>query len=322
MNLINFNTQTIIIFCILFIIWWLFSYLIYKKSTNKKSIIFLFFSFLILIIGLFWFKWWIKNNNNFENFWNILFTLDVSKSMNVLDFKYGNSKYSRLESSKYLINDFIDNNINNNYWLVVFAWESLEILPFTKSIDLYKTILKWVDDKNLSKSWTKLSAVFDSILNFFKGDDIIWTVIILTDGWDNINIELLKQKVNELKEKKLNIIIVWVWTLEWNYIPTWKDIFGNIIYKTYNWEQVISQLNEKDLESLWNKYNYEYIRFDNIDEIWKIEKLISKNTIKTLSLYNTSIREDYTRNLVLVSFLLFLLFLLLEYIEQKKININ
>jgi hypothetical protein len=318
MNLINFNTQTTIIFFILLFLWGVFLYLIYRKSKNKISIIFLFFSFLFLIIAIFWFRWSLKNNNNFENFWNILFAIDVSKSMKVADFEYGNSKYSRLESSKYLINDYLDNNINNNYWLVVFAWESLEILPFTKSNDLYKTILSWVDDNNLTKVWTDLNSVFDSILSFFKDDETIWTVVILTDGWDSIDFELLKQKIKNIKEKNLEIIIVWVWTMDWDFIPEWNDIFWNINYKIYKWEKIISTLNEKDLKNLANKYDFEYIRFESIPDMKKIWDLITKNTIKTLSMNNIDNREDYTRKLVLISFILFLIFLWWEYYEQKK----
>lgn len=318
MNLINFNTQTIIIFFVFLFLWSVFLYFIYKNWKNRISIIILFLSFLLLIIWIFWFRWSLQKNIETQNSWNTLFAIDVSKSMNVADFEYGNSNYSRLESTKYLINDILDKNVNDNYWLVIFAWESLEILPFTHDTGLYKTILSWVDDKNLTKAWTDLNSVFDSILSFFRDDETIWTVVVFSDGWDDLNIDLLKEKVKKIKEKKLWIIVVWVWSTQWGYVPDWKDMFWNIIYKNYNWEKVVSKLNEKDLKSLSSEYGFEYIRFENIDDIKKIENLITKNTFKTLSTNNVDNREDLTRKLVLISFILFLMFLWVEYFEQKK----
>ncbi|MDR1987837.1 MAG: VWA domain-containing protein [Candidatus Peribacteria bacterium] len=50
-----------------------------------------------------------------------MFVLDVSKSMNVFDIFSNNSSYNRLEFAKKAISDFITNNSENRYSLVIFA---------------------------------------------------------------------------------------------------------------------------------------------------------------------------------------------------------
>ncbi|MDR2640906.1 MAG: hypothetical protein LBC61_06525 [Candidatus Peribacteria bacterium] len=52
---------------------------------------------------------------------DIIFALDVSKSMNVIDIFSNNSSYSRLEFAKGAISDFVSNNLENRYSLVIFA---------------------------------------------------------------------------------------------------------------------------------------------------------------------------------------------------------
>ncbi|MDR3150334.1 MAG: VWA domain-containing protein [Candidatus Peribacteria bacterium] len=51
----------------------------------------------------------------------MVFVLDVSKSMNVADISSNDYSYTRLLFAKNAIAEFVANNSNNKYSLVIFA---------------------------------------------------------------------------------------------------------------------------------------------------------------------------------------------------------
>ena len=239
----------------------------YKKYTI------LILSILFLILPLFWIKWNLIQNNGVLDSWNILFVVDVSKSINVVDFKdnnnnnNNNNKISRLDWIRKFVNNFLSNNSDNSFGLMIFAWEALELLPFTSDISLFKTIFSWVDEKNLSKSWTEFLDVFIGIIWFFSWEIDIWTVVIFTDGWDELNNNTLSLQWNieKLEKQNIKIILVWVWSTAWWYIPIWIDKSWNIRYKIYSWKQVESKLNEIELKNIAKYWrNIDYFRYEYI----------------------------------------------------------
>jgi Ca-activated chloride channel family protein len=312
----NLNFSTIIIFILLFIIWIVFLFLIYRKSNNKW-IILLFLSFLFLIINIFEIKWWFNENIEKIEWWNIVFILDVSKSMNSLDIKNNNKYFSRLNTSKDLIKNYISKNSNNNYWLIIFAWEALEVLPFTSYFDIFNTILFWINNSNISKSWTNLNSVFDSLENYFVWNNIWWLAVIFTDGWDE-KISINDEQLLSLKNKWVKIILVWVGSEKWAEIPIWKDLFWMDIYKLYNWEKVITKLNNNELNNISKNNNIDYIVLDNINDFDKINSYITKN-INLIDIEKSiNYRLDLTRIMILISFIFFILFLIFENIIWRK----
>ena len=285
-------------------------------NLKKLKYTILFLSILFLILPFFWIKLNLTNNEEILDSWNILFVVDVSKSINVIDFKDNNSKISRLDWIKKFVNNFLTNNSNNSFGLIIFAWEALELLPFTSDISLFKTIFSWIDEKNLSKSWTEFWEVFIAILWYFSWEADTWTVVIFTDWWDEDIVG--NAGLHSLQNQNIKILIVWVWTTVWWYIPIWVDIFWKVKYKIYSWKQVLSKLNEESLKNitkLWKNINY--IRYEDISHYKDLEKLILENT-KKVNLIKKVNWKTLTRELVFISFILFLLFLWLEYLGYRR----
>jgi Mg-chelatase subunit ChlD len=46
---------------------------------------------------------------------DIIIVLDVSKSMNALDFEDSNNYYSRIDAAKLLVKNYVTNNPQNRY---------------------------------------------------------------------------------------------------------------------------------------------------------------------------------------------------------------
>jgi len=206
---------------------------------------------------------------------DIVFVLDVSKSMNAIDY----SDNSRLTVAKNTIKEFIASSKENKYGLVIFAWEAISVIPLTDDIEVFYSLLENVDFTNLTKQSTDFyTAISLAISRFNISESKVKSIIMLTDGWDDE--QLLTQKIKKLDIKQFHFFIVWIWSLAWAMIPDWVDFFGKTIYKKHNWEYVISVLNKPILEKLASSLNWNYFDLENISDI---KKSISK--------LNTSIKE-------------------------------
>lgn len=317
MIFLNFNYLTLFIFFLLIIIWGVFLRWFYFKQKNKISILFLFLALLFLIINIFEIKWWFKNWIEKTEWWKVVFALDVSKSMQVQDIKNNNIFFTRLVWSKEIIKKYISENRNNDYWLIIFAWETVEVLPFTNDLDIFNTILYWVSDLNIPRLWTNLNSVFSSLENYFVSEEDWWLVVIFSDLWEE-KININKEQLEKLKNKWVKILLVWVGTDKWWKILTWKDLFWREIYKLYNWEEVISKLNIRELNRISKEYYINKTVFDDINDFELISDFITKEvTLINLkkSVYN---RIDLTRIFTFLSFIFFILFLYTENFSWKR----
>lgn len=313
----NFNYLSLFLFLLLLITWSIILRLIYFKQKNKFSVIFLFISLIFLLINIFEIKWWYKNSTENVEWGKIVFVVDVSSSMDVQDIQDNKTFFSRLWASKEIIKKYITKYINNNYGLMIFAWETMEVLPFTNDVDIYNTVLFWINSTNISKLWTNLDSVFSSLENYFVSEKEWWLVVIFSDLWEEeINID--NEQLNLLKNKWVKILLVWVGTDEWWKIPIWKDFFWWDVYKVYNWQEIISKLNTDELKRISNQYNIDNITFDDMGNFDDISDYITKN-INLIDLENSTYnRNDLTRLFIFISFISFILFLYTENFTWKR----
>lgn len=312
MNITNLNTLSIVIFLIflslsIFLLYR--SYNDFKKTNDKiffSAIVFLVISFFISSIWIFSIK--ILKNEDSKMLWtNVVFVLDVSKSMIAIDNNTKNS-LSRLVLSKKFISDFVIQNPQNKYALVVFAWESTRVLPFTNDTSLFLTILGWIDQNNVWVQWTNLVSSIWEWLRNFSWENNSWIMVLISDWEDEKSIDLNTLKWDNIKNIKT--LVVWVWSLKWAFIPTWIDVFWRTTYKVYNWQKVITKLEEQNLKKIAVEFNWEYV---NIDDEWKIDKV--NNLLKTgaKKVFFSKIENyiDATRYFVYISFIFFIFYLFL-----------
>ncbi len=281
----------------------------------KLSILLLVLSFLISSISIFNIKS-NKNTNNQVLSSNIGFVLDVSKSMKVEDIKEDWSFNSRINSAKKIIENYVTANENNKYSLTIFTKEALRILPFTSDSELLLTILDSCDENNLSVQWTDLIEALKWWIKNFTSDEKSWTLIIISD-WADENTWDLKEIKKQLLNRNISVVIIWIWSKNWWYIPIWNDAFWRILYKVYKWNKVISKLNETSLINVSKEINWTYFRFDDLWNFSKIGTIISKTTKNTTINWENN-TKTINRELIIVSFVLWCLYLIALIKWRKK----
>jgi len=114
---------------------------------------------------------------------NIVFALDVSKSMLIEDIKP-----SRIEALKDVLNRFVTMRSQDPMGVVLYAGESTNWCPLTKNYPLLLSRINKIDDNDLSDG-TAIGAGIASAVNILKQSAKNNRVIILlTDGENNAGV--------------------------------------------------------------------------------------------------------------------------------------
>ncbi len=327
MTLTNLNIYTILIF-----LFWIgiIIYLFYKFYNEKTKIykeydflaknvsflkcFLLIWSFLLVLFGIFHLKWWEKTIKTKVSGVDIMFTLDVSKSMDTIDVKYWNNLTTRLNLAKKAIADYVIKHPWNRYWLVIFAGNAIWSIPLTTDSDVFLTMLDGVNYKNLTKQWSDFQQAISTTVNRFLGNKKRWKVIVfISDGWDPWDFHWISSEIlQKIKKENIKTFVVWIGSKKWGKILLWKDNFGDYNFQTYDGHYVITKLNTENLKKIASDINAKYIELDNINSIDKITKYIEKLDKKALETKTSKQMNDYTRYLVMISFILFLWYILVD----------
>jgi hypothetical protein len=289
------------------------SFKIWNFRKNTKLVYFsyflLFLSFVLLLISAFFTDYTTQNDSQKSNT-KVLFLLDVSTSMKALDYSEWNKTFSRLDTAKKWISNFVSNSPSFSVWLNVFALDVVWIMPIINDSDTFLTFLYWVDENNISKQGTNIyDALAYSVARFDEKEKSFKTIFMLSDGWDDLDKSDFSKVKKILDEQKIKLHIIWVWSKKWNFIPLETDYFGQTTYKTYNSKKVITKLNSENLQNIakilganyselldYNDNSYEHI-------MWKKDTLI-----------NLNIKEN--RFLIILSYIIFLGFAILFFYNK------
>lgn len=335
MHLTNLNFSSILIFLVITII---VIYLFFRAYKNQQKIsqtfkklatskyfylkyVFLILAFFTIFLSIFWIKMWQSIPWNEEKWIDIVFVLDVSKSMNVADISSNDYSYTRLLFAKNAIAEFVANNSNNKYSLVIFAWDAISSVPLTSDKNIFLSVLNNVDYKNLTIQGSDFVKAFELANNrALISEDKSKAIIFISDWWDgdyNIDEKVLQSMRNE----DIEYFMAWVGTKEWWRIITWRDVFWSISYQIYNWEYVISKLNENNLKKLAWIFDWKYLKLDKYNDINNFSSEIEKIEKKVIENNTYSNDVDASRMLAFISFLFFILYLIL-YLNSWKLTVN
>ncbi len=245
-----------------------------KSRIQVGSLIFSFFLILIALIGpnISFFQ-----SLSFQASWtNISFVVDVSKSMEAQDFlDEQGANISRWDGVKLLIQYMLWEFPNNAYSLSVFAGETLRILPFTDDKNIFLTFLSWVSSQSVVRQWTDVKKALDAWLEAFSTDTQSGALVIFSDGWEE-SVSGLQSYKEAFTKKHISLLVIWVWSQEWSFIPTWVDVFGNPVYKTYNWQRVVTRVDSTNLKNLALDLGWGYVEIANFSDRGNLLRAISK----------------------------------------------
>ena len=183
----------------------------------------------------------------------VMIALDISNSMKAEDVAP-----SRLDKSKMMIENLVDNFTDDKVGLVVFAGDAFIQLPITSDYVSAKMFLQNIDPSLIASQGTNLAeAVGLSSRSFTKQDNVGRAIIVITDGEDHEGgaVEAAKQA----KKNGMRVFVLGVGSTKGTPIPD-----GNGGHMKDNTGQVVmSALNEEMCKQVAEAGGGAYIHVDN-----------------------------------------------------------
>lgn len=200
----------------------------------------------------------------------VVIALDISNSMKAADVVP-----SRLDKSKMLIENMVDNFTEDKIGLVVFAGDAFVQLPITSDYVSAKMFLQNIDPSLITAQGTDLSTALQvSARSFTQQEKVGRAIIIITDGEDHEGgaVEAAKQA----SKNGMRVFVLGVGSPNGSPVPD-----GNGGYmKDNTGQEVMSALNEDMCRQVAEAGGGAYIHVDNSsfaqkklnDELTKLQK--------------------------------------------------
>lgn len=180
-----------------------------------------------------------------------IWLLDVSASMDTLDIAEKTPAVSRLTRAKSLIENFVISHPENRYGLVIFAGTSRLISPLTSEHSSLLTFLASIDSGSIREGGTHFpDALSLAIERFETAENTPHTIVLLSDGGDQEDSPDMNSIKSIFQGKHTSLISVGLGQTTPSPIPTGRNPLGEVIYKKFQGEMVLSGLNRETLKNL------------------------------------------------------------------------
>lgn len=200
----------------------------------------------------------------------VIISLDISNSMRAEDVVP-----SRLDKSKMLVENMVDNFTNDKVGLVVFAGDAFIQLPITSDYVSAKMFLQNTDPSLIATQGTDLAGAIElSSKSFTQQDKVGRAILIVTDGEDHEGGAI--EAAEKARKNGIRVFVLGVGSTKGSPVPD-----GNGGYmKDNSGQEVISALNEEMCKQVAQAGGGAYIHVDNTslaqrqlnDELTKLQK--------------------------------------------------
>lgn len=200
----------------------------------------------------------------------VIISLDISNSMRAEDVVP-----SRLDKSKMLVENMVDNFTNDKVGLVVFAGDAFIQLPITSDYVSAKMFLQNTDPSLIATQGTDLAGAIElSSKSFTQQDKVGRAILIITDGEDHEGGAI--EAAEKARKNGIRVFVLGVGSTKGSPVPD-----GNGGYMKDNLgQEVISVLNEEMCKQVAQAGGGAYIHVDNTslaqrqlnDELTKLQK--------------------------------------------------
>lgn len=183
----------------------------------------------------------------------VVISLDISNSMKAEDVAP-----SRLDKSKMLIENMVDNFTDDKIGLVVFAGDAFVQLPITSDYVSAKMFLQDIDPSQIAAQGTDLAgAITLSSKSFTQQNNIGRAIIVITDGEDHEGGAVEAAKA--ARKNGMRVFVLGVGSTKGSPVPD-----GNGGYmKDNSGQEVMSALNESMCREVAEAGGGAYIHVDN-----------------------------------------------------------
>lgn len=203
-----------------------------KEATGKKPIkakigkIFLFLGLSLLVVALARPQVETKRPPDYEKGIDIALLLDVSGSMESVDFKP-----NRLEVAKKTISDFVEERHNDRLSFIVFGGSAYTKIPLTLDHAIVEQSLESVTVDAVAEQGTAIGMAISVGVNRLKKSDASSKVMVLvTDGENNAGAINPRTASGLAKDLGIKIYTIGVGT-DQTILP--YEVFGQTKYQTY-----------------------------------------------------------------------------------------
>ncbi len=236
----------------------------------------------------------------------VIISLDISNSMKATDVAP-----SRLDKSKMLIENMVDNFVNDKVGLVVFAGDAYVQLPITSDYVSAKMFLQNIDPSMIATQGTDLAkAINVSSKSFTKQDKIGRAIIVITDGEDHQG--GAEEAAKAARKAGYRVFVLGIGSPNGSPIPD-----GNGGYlKDNTGNEVMSALNEDMCKKVAEAGGGAYIHVDNSNTAQKI--LNDELTKLQKGDISTAIYSEYDEQFQAVGILVIVLLMVEMMILESK----
>lgn len=292
----------------------LFKKLSPEKSTFKPvlKLIILLFALVCVIIALVNPKMGTKMETVKRQGIDIVFAIDISKSMLAEDVAP-----NRLEKTKQLVSQIINQLGNDRVGIVGYAGSAYPVLPMTTDYSIAKMYLQSMNTNMVSSQGTAFNDAIKLSVDYFDIKDTSKLIILVSDGEDHG--DGAEEAIEMAREKGVRIVTIGVGTEKGGLIPL-KDNRGNIssYKKDQNGENVITKLYTEVLQNIANKTKSKYIvgtsTKEVVEEVKKSLDKIEKSEFETQQIADFESQYQWFLGLG------FLLLLVDIFLLEKKTN--
>jgi Ca-activated chloride channel homolog len=215
---------------------------------------------------------------------DIMLAIDVSGSMQAMDFEIKGERMNRLEVVKSVVEDFVSERPGDRIGMVGFAGRPYLVSPLTQDHDWLKNRLKEVQIGRVEDGTAIGSAIASSVNHLRDSDAKSRIMVLLTDGVNNSGAANPVTAAEAAKTLGIKIYTIGAGTQGEAPMPM-RDMFGRT-----RMQMVPVEIDEESLREIAKLTGGQYFRATDTDSLVKIYEEINEleKTKRTMKKY-----EDY-----------------------------
>lgn len=283
-----------------------------EKSTFKPvlKLIFILVGLVCLIIGLVNPKIGTKMETVKREGIDIIFAVDISKSMLSEDVAP-----NRLEKSKQLVSQIINNLGSDRIGIIAYSGSAFPVLPITSDYSVGKMFLQSMNPGMISTQGTSIDQAINLAASFVdKKDKTNKLLIIITDGEDHS--DSAEEAAEEAKKVGLKILTIGVGTEKGGTIPLKRNVIVESFQRDQEGQVVVTKRNAEVLKAIAKSANGGYVDGNSTKAVLDYVKNALDNIQKT-AFESTQMADFKSQFQWFLGFGFFFLFLDIFLLERK-----
>ena len=206
---------------------------------------------------------------------DIVFAMDVSKSMLAEDVAP-----NRLDKSKQIVSQIINQLGSDRIGIVAYAGSAFPVLPITSDYGVAKMFLQSMNTEMVSSQGTSLDEAIRLAITYFdEKSKTSKLLVLISDGEDHS--EDAQAAADEASKAGLKIITISLGTEKGATIPLKRNGVVESFQKDNNNQVVVTKMNKESLEAIAKATKGGYVNGNNTKNVLEYIKATLDNIQKT-----------------------------------------